>query len=121
MRRCVVKVDLDDLKAKAKAAACPGRWAISEPVQTEHASEPLYNVLTEADGAPMFEYCIKEHAEYAIAARVDVVLAMIRRIRELEAGLMNAAAVLELPHTGPQMRADHAAEARELVAKGACR
>lgn len=76
----MTRVDLDDLRAKAEA--CGG--ASSARVLSLPHRSGLFDVLTEPDGAEIYERCTIADAEYAVASQPAVVLALLDRLRNVE-------------------------------------
>lgn len=123
-----MKIDIDALEAVAKAAT----HAMSVRYFA-HPSEPRDVAWSPTvDGrdtcVPQSYACCFRIVDAACIAAADpsTVLALIARIRELEAGLRRCAAILEMtdaapPQAGPLMRADAVTEARALLAKGVTR
>lgn len=76
------RVDLADLLTKARA--CGTADGALRCVSAPHR-DGLFDVLTEPDGAEIYERCLLVDAEFAVSAQPAVVEALALRIQELEA------------------------------------
>lgn len=72
-------MDLDEHERIAKAAT-PGPYTLGPEKWTG-----LHDVLTEPDGAEIYEHVLPNDAAYAVANSPDVTLKLIARVRELDA------------------------------------
>lgn len=75
------RVDLADLLAKARA--CGAANGATRCISAPHR-DGLFDVLSEQDGAEIYERCLLADAEFAVAAQPAVVEALALRIQELE-------------------------------------
>ena len=116
--------NLSDLERLARAAT-PGPWTIDEaprPAGSINATVDGRNVqVASADGqAAMFDMRAEPHAvqhanaAFIAAANPTAVIALIERVRELEAGLGEALSTIN--HLLPNARCDHLSD---FVGRGA--
>lgn len=103
------RVDLDDLRAKAEA--CGGK-ATARVTHAPWYGQGQVIVMTERDGAVVYEFCTATDAEFAVAAQPSVVIALCDYIARLERGLRGCAE--------PVLIGKYATElAREILEEGA--
>lgn len=99
----MTRIDLDDLVAKARAAAgVPQAASATSRVVSRPHRDGLFDVLTETDGAEIYQ--------------PSVVLALVERIRSLERGL--GALVAECEERTENPGGDFYSEQRYLVEQG---
>jgi hypothetical protein len=97
-----VKVDLDELERKARAATQEGAWEIRVP---DHGAG-IEGVIVQTDGDRQIAECYDStpwsdteciaNGEHIAAASPPVVLALIARIREMEGAMSDAANHLQV-------------------------
>lgn len=112
-----MQIDLDELERTALVAkqASPGRWAsypYTDHYASIHAGNPNPGGLAPHDGpgTKVSQSSQIQFADHIVAVQPDVTLALVARIRELEAGLRDACRGMcfSEPHTEGEARSDAA-------------